>query len=47
MDNYLNTVNVGYNNNIEINNEIEDIENDLMTECEPIPSFIMCLKKRR
>ena len=55
INNYLNTINVGYNtlnnnNNInEINNEEEEDEtvnnNNKNIELEPIPSFIYCLKK--
>ena len=50
MDNFLNTINVGYNNN---NGEfINDFSNDesisnINNECEPIPSLLLCLKKAK
>ena len=53
LNNYLNTINVGYNGLTEINNfnnlDIENDENlligDKNIECEPTPSFILCIKK--
>ncbi len=38
LDNYLNTINLGYDNN---NANV----NDFSFECEPVPSFIKCLRK--
>ena len=38
LDNYLNTINLGYDNN---NAHV----NDFSLECEPVPSFIKCLRK--
>ena len=46
IDNYLNTVNIGYNNsNNEIINESLEENEILDNECEPIPSILLCLKK--
>ena len=50
LNNYLNTINVGYNGlnenyKIDIDNEENLIENDKALECEPTPSFIVCIKK--
>ena len=45
LDNYLNTINVGYNNLKDTINESLDGINYLDSECEPIPSFLFCLKK--
>ena len=39
LENYLNTINLGYDNNNNGN------YNDTSLECEPIPSFIKCLRK--
>ena len=51
MDNYLNTINIGYNydfhqyeNGKEFNKE--EIM-DYSVECEPIPSFVLCLQKSK
>ena len=46
IENYLNTINVGYNDLID-NSDIQsgDEGNKNNIECEPIPSFILCLKK--
>ena len=46
IDNYLNTINVGYNDLID-NSDIKfgDEENKNNIECEPTPSFLLCLKK--
>ena len=50
LNNYLNTINVGYNGlnenyKINIDNEENLIVNDNAVECEPTPSFIVCIKK--
>ena len=51
INNYLNTINVGYNGlsennkNILFENEDEIFNNQINLECEPVPSFILCLKK--
>ena len=51
MNNYLNTINVGFNglnsinNNIELDSEDASINIPTNLESEPIPSFILCLKK--
>jgi hypothetical protein len=50
LNNYLNTINVGYtglneNYKINIDNEENLIVNDNAIECEPTPSFIVCIKK--
>ena len=54
MNNYLNTINVGYNDFFNENNSnlksinSNEEENNLgiiNIECEPVPSFILCLKK--
>ena len=50
LNNYLNTINIGYNglnenSKINIDNEENLIVNDKPLECEPTPSFIICLKK--
>ena len=45
LDNYLNTVNIGYNNSNEIIKENLEENDSLDNECEPIPSFLLCLKK--
>ena len=49
LNNYLNTINVGYNGLGE-NNDLEEKDENLISaeqalECEPIPSFICCIKK--
>ena len=55
IDNYINSINLGFDNtkkyvdysniNKEKNNEDSDDENDKL-ECEPIPSFILCIQKK-
>ena len=45
LDNYLNTVNIGYKNSNEIIKESLEENDSLDNECEPIPSFLLCLKK--
>ena len=55
IDNYINSINLGFDNtkkyvdysntNNEKNNEDSDDENDKL-ECEPIPSFILCIQKK-
>jgi len=54
LNNYLNTINVGYNeffneNNSNLksinSNEEENNLGIINIECEPVPSFILCLKK--
>ena len=47
FNNYLNTVNIGYNNSQEIFNENFDEINNIDSECEPIPSFLICLQKNK
>ena len=53
LENYINTINLGFDNNKKyddyniINNEKDedsDNENDKL-ECEPVPSFILCIQK--
>ena len=47
MDNYLNTIKIGYNeNNDIISGSLEEID-FLDNECEPIPSFLLCLQKEK
>ena len=47
LDNYFNTINIGYNNVKEnIEESFEEI-NNLDVECEPIPSFLLCLQKSK
>ena len=54
LNNYLNTINIGYNG-ININNNYKlELENDSNLiidenplECEPTPSFILCIKKAK
>ena len=43
LDNYLNTINIGFNESEYINNEYL---NDYNYECEPIPSFLLCMQKK-
>ena len=55
IDNYINSINIGFdktkkyldydNINKEKNDEDSDDENDKL-ECEPIPSFILCIQKK-
>ena len=55
IDNYINSIDLGFDNtkkyvdysniNKEKNNEDSDDENDKL-ECEPIPSFILCIQKK-
>ena len=50
LDNYLNTINIGYigynnENNDELSND--DIMNNINNECEPVPSFLLCLQKAK
>ena len=54
IDNYINSINIGFDNikvyedYNEINNEKDadsDNENDKL-ECEPVPSFILCIQKK-
>ena len=51
LSNYLNTINVGYNGLSDSHLEIEKDNNllidDSTLECEPIPSFITCIKKAK
>ena len=47
FNNYLNTVNIGYNNSPDIFNENFDEINNIDCECEPIPSFLICLQKNK
>ena len=47
FNNYLNTVNIGYNNSPDIFNENFDEINNIDSECEPIPSFLICLQKNK
>ena len=50
LNNYLNTINIGYNGINDIYLEIEKDNNlidDNTLECEPIPSFITCIKKAK
>ena len=51
LNNYLNTINVGYtgindNYNLYLDNDENLIIDDKSLECEPIPSFIFCIKKK-
>ena len=47
LDNYFNTINIGYNNVKEnIEESFEEI-NNLDVECEPTPSFLLCLQKSK
>ena len=47
MDNYLNTIKIGYNeSNDIISGSLEEID-FLDNECEPIPSFLLCLQKEK
>ena len=54
IDNYINSINLGFDNNNsyedynKINKEKDDDsdnENDKL-ECEPVPSFILCIQKK-
>ena len=54
IDNYINSINIGFDNiktyedYNQINNEKDedsDNENDKL-ECEPVPSFILCIQKK-
>ena len=52
INSYLNTINIGYNGlndnnkNIEFDKEDFNISNkECILECEPIPSFLLCLQK--
>jgi DNA repair exonuclease SbcCD ATPase subunit len=51
LDNYLNTVNIGYNYVLsQYENEKEFHKEEIMDyniECEPIPSFVLCLQKSK
>lgn len=47
LDNYLNTVNIGYNDYKDIFNESLEEINNMDNECEPIPSFLLCLHKNK
>ena len=47
LNNYLNTVNIGYNNSNEFINESLEENDNLENECEPIPSFLLCLNKAK
>ena len=47
FNNYLNTVNIGYNNSPDIFDENFDEINNIDSECEPIPSFLICLQKNK
>ena len=53
LENYMNTINMGFDNGKKYNNyniinkekdEDSDNENDKL-ECEPVPSFILCIQK--
>ena len=50
LNNYLNTINVGYNAINDINNSEQEKDDNIIEdkniECEPIPSFIYCIKKK-
>ena len=47
LDNYLNTINIGYNNfKNNFNESLEEV-NNIDNECEPIPSFLLCLNKNK
>ena len=55
LDNYINSINIGFDNikkyedydqiNKEQDDEDSDNENDKL-ECEPVPSFILCIQKK-
>ena len=55
LDNYINSINIGFDNtkkyedynkiNKEKDDEDSDNENDNL-ECEPVPSFILCIQKK-
>ena len=52
LNNYLNTINIGYNginNNYKLDSENDSnlIMDENPLECEPIPSFILCIKKAK
>ena len=52
LNNYLNTINIGYNginNNYKLDSENDSnlIMEENPLECEPIPSFILCIKKAK
>ena len=50
LNNYLNTINVGYNAINDIYNSEQEKDDNIIEdkniECEPIPSFIYCIKKK-
>ena len=47
LSNYLNTINIGYNKNFDSDYNNEDFINNINNECEPIPSFLLCLQKEK
>ena len=47
LSNYLNTINIGYNKNFDNDYNNEDFINNINNECEPIPSFLLCLQKEK
>ena len=47
LNNYLNTVNIGYNSYNDNFIENFDETNNVDNECEPIPSFLFCLQKNK
>ena len=52
LNNYLNTINIGYNginnNNYKLESENDSnlIIDENPLECEPTPSFILCIQKK-
>ena len=52
IDNFLNTINIGYNNNNgafihDFSNDDDESNININNECEPIPSFLLCLQKTK
>jgi ribosomal protein S7 len=55
LENYINTINIGFDNGKKYDNyniinkekdEDSDNENDKL-ECEPVPSFLLCIQKMK
>ena len=47
LNNYLNTINIGYNKDFDNDYNNDEIMNNFNNECEPIPSFLLCLQKEK
>ena len=47
LNNYLNTINIGYNKDFDDDYNNDEMMDNFNNECEPIPSFLLCLHKEK